>query len=130
MLKREDILSQLHTLPLDLDRCWLNAGGALVLYGLRDETADIDLGAEPSLMDELVAAGFSATQKEDGNRKIHLPPVTDLFENWASGETETMDGIRVISPAGILDMKEQLNRPKDQADILRLREFLKNHTAR
>lgn len=130
MLKREDILSQLHTLPLDLDRCWLNAGGALVLYGLRGETADIDLGAEPSLIDELIAAGFSATQKEDGNRKIHLPPVTDLFENWAPGETETIDGVRVICPAGVLELKEQLNRLKDQPDIFRLREFLKDRSKR
>jgi len=124
VLNREALLRELSNPALDLRRCWLTAGGALVLYGLRRETADIDLGCEPSLADELERAGAETVRKPDGNRKLHLPPSIDLFENWGRGTVRLLDGIPTVSLEDLLALKLSLNRPKDQEDIAVLRSAL------
>ncbi|MCI2056781.1 MAG: hypothetical protein LKJ86_06495 [Oscillibacter sp.] len=129
MLDRKSLLAELAAQPLDFSRCWLTAGGALVLWGLRQATHDIDLGCETSLADELEHAGFPEAQKPDGSRKFHLPPNTDVFENWGRGTVDVIDGIPVVSLADLLALKRQLNREKDQADIAALEKALgKNRT--
>lgn len=124
MLTKADILRELDHPLLDKSRYWLTAGGALVLYGLREATQDIDLGCEPSLADQLEAAGCAAVRKPDGSRKLHLPPDIDVFEGWGRGTVRLVAGIPTVSPEDILQLKLQLNRPKDQPDIAKLRAFL------
>lgn len=120
MLTRADIINHLAASGLDLARCWLTAGGALVFHGLRSETADIDMGCDTSLADELEAAGWPAGRGEGGRRRFHLPGSIDLSENWAEGTVEWIDGVPVVSPEDVLILKRQLDRPKDQADIAAL----------
>ena len=67
MLTKADILRSLAHPALDPARYWLTAGGAMVLYGLREATRDIDIGCEPSLAAELEAAlwlGLEAFEAE------------------------------------------------------------------
>lgn len=123
-MNRSELLTALRGLELDLSRCWLTAGGALVLRGLRQTTADIDLGCEPSLADELEAAGCRPLRTPEGYRRFTCFPGVDLSENFGRDETELIDGVRVISLAGLLRLKLALNRPKDQADIAALRQRL------
>lgn len=125
MLTREDICRHLRESGLDLQRCWLTAGGALIFYGLRTVTADIDMGCSSSLADELEAAGHAVSRGEDGRRRFHLPGCIDLSENWAEGTVTVMDGVPVVSLEDVLKLKCQLGREKDQADILAIRRMLK-----
>ena len=124
MLTKADILRQLDTPLLDKGRYWLTAGGALVLYGLRETTQDIDLGCASSLADELETAGCAAVRKPDGTRKLHLPPDIDLFEDWGRGTVRLVEGVPTVSPEDLLRLKLCLNRPKDQPDIEKLKALL------
>lgn len=124
-MTKADILARLDHPLLDPERYWLTAGGALVLYGLRETTRDIDLGCEPSLAEELEAAGFPVTLKEGGGRMIHLPGNIDVSENFGWGTVRLVEGIPTVSPEDVLALKLRLDRPKDQEDIARLRAFLK-----
>lgn len=124
MLKKADILRELNRRELDRSRYWLTAGGALTLYGLREQTQDIDLGCEPSLADELEAAGVETTVKDDGLRKLHIPPYIDLFEDWGRGAVRLAEGIPTVSLADLLALKRQLGREKDRADITALERAL------
>lgn len=124
MLTREDILRELDHPLLDKRRYWLTAGGALVLYGLREATRDIDLGCEPSLADQLEAAGCAVVRKADGGRMLHLPPDIDISEDWGRGTVRLIEGIPTVSPEDILRLKLELGRPKDRPDIAALRAFL------
>ena len=117
MLTREDIQQRLAESGLDLNRCWLTAGGALIFYGLRTVTADIDMGCTSSLADELEAAGHPAEREGEGRRRFHLPGCIDLSENWAEGTVTMMDGVPVVSLEDVLALKRALGREKDQADI-------------
>lgn len=124
MLTREKISAELRAQPLDLHRCWLTAGAALVFHGLRETTRDIDLGCESSQAEELEAAGFVPESSVEGNRRFHLGTDIDLSENFARGTVQFIDGIPVVSLEDILRLKRQLNRPKDQADIQNIERVL------
>ena len=124
MLTKADILRSLAHPALDPARYWLTAGGAMVLYGLREATRDIDIGCEPSLAAELEAAGFPVEEKPNGRRMIHLPGGIDVSENFGRGTVQLVEGIPTVSPEDVLALKLWLNRPKDQEDIARLRAHL------
>ena len=124
MLTREDIQRRLAESGLDLNRCWLTAGGALIFYGLRTVTADIDMGCTSSLADELEAAGHPMEWGEEGRRRFHLPGCIDLSENWAEGTVTMMDGVPVVSLEDVLALKCSLGREKDRADIVAIRQLL------
>ena len=69
-MNRWDILHILNTLPFDRGDYWLVSGGAMVLYGLREETSDIDLGCSKRLADALEQQGCRVIRLEDGTRQI------------------------------------------------------------
>lgn len=124
MLTREDIRRSLLVSGLDLERCWLTAGGALVFHGLRMATADIDMGCDTDLADALESAGHAVTRGEEGRRRFHLAGGIDISENWAEGTVTVMDDIPVVSLADVLALKRQLGREKDQADIAAIEKLL------
>ena len=124
MLTREEVRQNLLHSGLDLSRCWLTAGGALIFHGLREQTADIDMGCTSSLADELEQAGYSPQHGEDGRRRFHLPGNIDISENWAYGTVTMTDEIPVVSLEDVLALKRFLGRDKDQADIAAIERIL------
>lgn len=119
-MNRADMIWRLGQLNFDQDSYWLVAGGAMVLYGLREATGDIDLGCGKKLADELESQGYQVTRLDDGTRKIQFEDNIELFENWLYDRVEYLDDIPVISLSGLLAMKKALNREKDKADIKRI----------
>lgn len=123
-MNRTEIMQRLERLKFDRAGYWLVAGGAMVLYGLREETGDIDLGCRSELADELERQGYPVTRMSDGTRKIQFEAGIELFENWLYDRVEYVEGIPVISLRGLLAMKRALGREKDQADIKRMEDFI------
>ena len=123
-MNRTDIVQRLERLNFDRAGYWLVAGGAMVLYGLREETGDIDLGCGSELAGELERQGYPVTRMSDGTRKIQFEAGIELFENWLYDRVEYVEGIPVISLRGLLAMKRALGREKDQADIKRIEDFI------
>lgn len=124
MLTRDDIRNNLRSSGLELSHCWLTAGGALVFHGLRSVTADIDMGCDTHMADALEAAGYAVCRGEGGRRRFHLAGDIDISENWAKGTVTVMDGVPVVSLADVLELKRQLGREKDQADIAAIEKAL------
>ena len=52
-MKAEDIRRRLAELALDTNEYRINAGGAMVLHGLREETHDLDIWCTKKLGDTL-----------------------------------------------------------------------------
>lgn len=127
MLAKESVIARLRTLDLDPDHYWVTAGAALLFYGLRETTADIDLGCDRVLADWLEVLGYDALREADGRRRFHLPGEVDISEDFGRGAVRLLEGIPVVSPAGVLTLKRFLNRDKDQADIRRLEVYLQTH---
>lgn len=116
-MNRNELLKRLDELPYDRDEYWLAAGGAMVFYGFREETGDIDLGCTKKLADELEASGCPVKILSDGTRKLSPAPDVEIFENWIEGEPVVIDGVPVVSVDGLIAMKRALGREKDLRDI-------------
>ncbi len=122
-MKKADIVTRLEALGFDRNEYWAVAGTAMVLYGLRAETHDVDLGCAARLADELQKQ-YPTTVLADGTRKIIIPPDIEIFEAWLYDRVVYVDGFPVISPEGLLEMKKTLNREKDQADIQKIEAYI------
>ena len=101
----------------------VTAGAALYVWGLRETYSDIDI-IVPALPEEHSAMDVYGQEIEGGNlagwRNI---PNFDIDAEWK--DRRFVDGIWVMSLAGILRFKVALNRPKDQADIRQLLRILR-----
>ena len=117
MLDRDSLIQRLRELPFPETEYWVVAGGAMVLHGFRPETRDIDLGCTAFLADKLQEQGYSVSCLDDGTRKIAYSEDIEIFENWLEGTVETVSGIPVVSVDGLIQMKKNIGREKDFADI-------------
>ena len=129
-MNRADVLEKLRTLNWPLEDYWVVAGAAMVLYGLRAETRDIDLGCTTARADALEAAGVPFRHMDDGSgRWFTLDGEIEVFENWLCDRTELVEGAPVISLQGLRQMKAALGREKDRRDIALIDAFLQAHRA-
>lgn len=117
MLDKKQIIARLEELHLDDTKYWLITGGAMALYGLREQTSDIDLGCTSDLADLLQQEGFPVERMPDGTRKIVVAEDVEIFENWLEDKVERFEGVPVISIRGLIEMKRALGREKDFRDI-------------
>ena len=117
MLDKKQIIARLEELHLDDTKYWLITGGAMVLYGLREQTSDIDLGCTSNLANLLQQEGFPVERMPDGTRKIVVAEDVEIFENWLEDKVERFEGVPVISIRGLIEMKRALGREKDFRDI-------------
>lgn len=122
-MNRQEIVAELNAFPYDRAGYWIVAGGAMALYGVRAETGDIDLGCTRALADRLAADGYPYRLTDDGRRWFRYSERIEIFEKWLYDRTETIDGFRVISLEGLIEMKTTLGREKDLRDIARIRAF-------
>ena len=116
-MRKDEILRRLRDLPYDPGEYWLASGGAMVLYGYREQTGDIDLGCTAALADRLEAEGFLYRVSENGKRWFKLSADLEVFEGWLSGEVCRVEGVPVVSVPGLLQMKREMGREKDLRDI-------------
>lgn len=115
-MKAEDIRRRLAELALDTNEYRINAGGAMVLHGLREETHDLDIWCTKKLGDAL-AQRCDVQVLPDGTRRFVPAPDVEIYENMLPGETVFLNGIPVASLEDVLALKRQLNREKDRRDI-------------
>ncbi len=116
MIKSE-VIKRLQELNYAIDEYWVVAGGAMVLYDLRENTNDIDLGCTKALADKLEKCGYATSFLPDGTRRISVAEDIEIFEKWLFDKVEIRDGIPIISLKGLLEMKKSLGREKDRKDI-------------
>lgn len=123
-MNKADIIKRVQQLGFDSGEYWLIAGAAMVMYGFRQESNDIDMGCSKSLADSLEKQGFPTTYREDGTRKITIGDDVEIFEEWLYDTVEQLDALPLISVKGLLEMKRFLGREKDLRDIKLIEEAL------
>lgn len=124
MLKKEEIIRLLKEAAFDTEDYWVTSGAAMVLYGIKDATRDIDLGCTSQLADKLQENGYGTEILHDGSRRIIFSDTIELFENWIEDQVILLEELPVVSMDGIITMKEKLGREKDRNDILLIKEYL------
>ena len=73
-MNKNDILRELGTFPYDRKDYWIITGGAMVMYGFREQTHDIDLGCTRGMADLLEKGGHLIKRigGEDGQEQRGL----------------------------------------------------------
>ena len=123
-MDKQEILHHLSAFPYDRNEFWVITGAAMVLYDIREQTADIDLGCSGRLADLLEADGHLFRRMENGKRWFKYGEHIELFEGWLLDSLGTVDSFPIISINGLIEMKQELGRDKDRRDIERIRAFL------
>ncbi len=123
MFDKQRLIERLDKLDFPPNEYWVVAGGAMVLHGFRQQTSDIDLGCTTLLADKLQQQGYPVFRSDDGKRKIKYSEDIELFENWLEGAIETVCGVPVVNVKGLAQMKKNLGRKKDFADIELIEKF-------
>ena len=118
------IIKKLNEFPYSRDDYWVITGSAMVLYGIREQTHDIDMGCTSAMADKLEADGFSSKLTESGNRCFKYGDDIEIFENWIRGSIDYVESIPVISIEGLIEMKQELGREKDLKDIALIKTFM------
>jgi hypothetical protein len=125
-MNKQEIISILNEFPYSRDEYWIITGSAMVLYGIREQTHDIDMGCTSKLADQLQADGYSYALTESGNRKFEIGDNIEVFENWIRGTIDVVDSFPVISIKGLVEMKHEIGRDKDKKDIALIKEYMSN----
>lgn len=125
-MNKAEIVQRLNSLDFDKKEYWLITGGAMVLYGMKEETGDIDLGCTEKMADRLEQKGYQVTLTDNGARRIVIESDIEIFENFLFDKVIMVENIPVISVDGLIAMKKYLGREKDHADIEKIYAFLKN----
>ena len=123
-MDKQGILNHLSEFPYDRNEYWVITGGAMVLYDIREQTADIDLGCSERLADLLEADGYLFRRMDNGKRWFKYGENIEIFEGWLKDTIETIHGLNVVSIAGLIEMKQELGRDKDKKDIELIKAFL------
>ena len=123
-MNRAELMERVKALPFPKEDYWVITGGAMVLYGLREQTHDIDMGCTSRLADELEQQGAEISIRKDGTRKLVLDGDVEIMENWLYDRVETVEDIPVISLKGLKEMKLSLGREKDLRDVALIDAYL------
>jgi len=123
-MKKEEILKRLKELPYPKEEYWLITGAAMVVYGMREETHDIDLGCSKKLADQLEKDGYLCRKNENGKRSFQIGGTFEIFEEWKTGTLQWEEDCQLLSPEGLIAMKSALGRQKDLRDIALIRAWL------
>ena len=71
-MNKQEILNTLSEFPYDRNEYWVITGGAMVLYDIRKQTADINLGCSGQLADRLEADGYLFRRTDDGKKIVQV----------------------------------------------------------
>ena len=123
-MTKEEYLQRLDELALDKSQYYIISGGALLLYGLRERTADIDLRVSPELFEKLKESYDLRPSPKFENLYDLANDIEVLRGEVQISDYDIIDGYPVIKIERELDWKLGHQRPKDQADIRRIRAYL------
>ena len=127
-MDRQEIIERLRAFPYDSSEYWVITGGAMVLYGFREQTGDIDLGCTKEMADQMEADGWLYKVQENGRRSFRYGEDIEVFEDWLEDTVQDVEGIPVISVKGLIEMKKSIGREKDLRDIALIEDNLKRKT--
>ena len=118
-MKRNEIIEVLKKYSLDLKRYVVISGAAMVIYGFKEETGDIDIAVTKDYEEELLKNYNAVLENVDpnGNNAYMINDIINFGSNYYSNEREYVDGIPVQRVEDIIKLKKMLNRDKDIKDL-------------
>ena len=125
-MNRIEYLKKLDELKLDKNRYCIISGGIMLLYGLREETEDIDIRIRPDYFEELKQRfKFKKSSKLDNLYELSNEIEVRVLD-YDDSNIEMYDGYPVWKLELQLEWFKEHNREKDKKKIKIIEEYLKN----
>ena len=125
-MNRIEYLKKLDELKLDKNRYCIISGGIMLLYGLREETEDIDIRIRPDYFEELKKRfKFKKSSKLDNLYELSNEIEVRVLD-YDDSNIEMYDGYPVWKLELQLEWFKEHNREKDKKKIKIIEEYLKN----
>ncbi len=128
-MTKKDILYYLDKYNLDKNEFIIISGAALVLYGIKKETPDIDITTTKKLYNELLKKYNCILEKKCNGSDIYfIDNILNFSKNFYNMvEYKNYLGYNVQTPESIIELKTMLNREKDKKDIKLTKMYIKEH---
>ena len=124
-MNRIEYLKKLDELNLDKNNYCIIASGAMLMHNLRDNCNDIDIRVSKELFQELLDK-YNMKQSDRYDYVYELGDIIDVTcRNFDKDNIEFVDDYPVEKLEIQLNWMLENNRPKDQAKIKILQEYLK-----
>lgn len=126
-MKKEELLKLVESLKLPKGEYYILGGGSLVMFGLKETTADLDLCVSDELFARLKE---EYNLKEENKKECGFYPISDIIEIIPNPKekfnAEEIDGYLVEKPSQILEFKKKRNAPKDIPYIDKIEKFIES----
>lgn len=119
-MNKSEFIAVLEELRWPKDGYMILSGGSLLLRGLREETADMDISMTKRLAHEINL--YDMPQDEEG---FYQPRENmQVMDDFGKADFDIVDGYQCESLESVLAFKKQMMRPKDLKDIEKIEETL------
>lgn len=109
---------------IDSKDAHVSHGGAMLMLRLREETDDIDVTVTQEVWDFFERAGFKTKVAGDGFELKEINEFVDIHRGDSKSDLIFINGVQLRSAERTLRDKLELNREKDQPDIIKLKQYL------
>jgi len=118
-MTKEDIINLLKQYNLNSHKYIVISGAAMVLYGLKEKTADVDIAVDKEYYEYLLNNYNCTFDKinEYGVKVYFIDNIINFSTTYYDSNFIIIDNIKVQSIEDILILKQKLNREKDKKDI-------------
>ena len=118
-MNKKQIISFLKKLNLDENKYVVISGAAMVLYGFKETTSDIDISVKEEYYNELINTFNCEIECIDINNNpvYFIENVVNFGLLYYTDEVNLIEGIRVQSVEELINLKKMLNRDKDRSDL-------------
>lgn len=125
-MNRSEIIKKLKEYNLDIKRYIIISGTAMVLYGIKEETPDIDISVTESLETELLEDYIALLEhtNPDGKMAYIINGELNFGQEYYTENKAYIEGLPIQKVEDILKLKQSLSRPKDETDIKRIMRFI------
>lgn len=120
-MNKAEFVAVLDELNLPKDEYVILSGGSLLLRGLRETTADVDIRMTKRLAHKIDLYGFPQDEGGYYQPRENVQATDDFGEM----EYDVIDGYQCETLESILAFKKRMMRPKDLKDIKTIEEVLK-----
>lgn len=126
MINREKILEILKQYHFDSDKYMVISGAAMVLYGIKEYTNDIDIAVTKEYYDYLLEKYDCRFDCYDsnGNKCYYIDNFINFGLKYYSNNKDYVEKIPVQNIFEILKLKKELNREKDIIDIEKINKYM------
>lgn len=125
-MNKEELLKLVESLNLPKDEYYILGGGSLVMFGIKDTTADLDLCVSNELFEKLKEKYNLEKKNECGFYSIS--DIIEIIPNPKEEFTcEVIEGYQVEDLRRILEFKKKRNADKDRPYVEKIEEYLEKH---